>query len=39
MDKVILFGAGQYGKEALQMIGKERVAFFVDNNLIIKKMR
>lgn len=37
MDKVILFGAGQYGKEALQMIGKERVAFFVDNNLIIKK--
>lgn len=32
MKKVILFGSGNYGKKALQIIGKENVAFFIDNN-------
>lgn len=30
--KVILFGSGNYGKKALQLIGKENVVFFIDNN-------
>ena len=32
MNKIILFGAGQYGKRALAYYGKERVCYFVDNN-------
>lgn len=30
--KVILFGAGEYGKKALSFIGSDKVAFFADNN-------
>lgn len=30
--KLILFGAGFYGKEAMEYFGKERVQYFVDNN-------
>lgn len=30
--KMILFGAGDYGKKALAYVGKDNVAFFVDNN-------
>nr|WP_325178856.1 glycosyltransferase [uncultured Oscillibacter sp.] len=30
--KLILFGAGFYGKEAVKYFGKERVQYFVDNN-------
>lgn len=29
---IILFGAGNYGKNALNLIGRNKVAFFVDNN-------
>ena len=29
---IILFGAGNYGKNALNLIGRNRVAFFMDNN-------
>lgn len=32
MKKIILFGAGEYGKKALQKIGCENVEYFVDNN-------
>lgn len=32
MNKIILFGAGQYGKRALAYYGKERVCYFVDNS-------
>lgn len=28
----IIFGAGQIGHEALEVIGKDRVSFFIDNN-------
>jgi len=31
-EKLIIFGAGDYGKKALGFYGAERVAFFVDNN-------
>ncbi len=30
--KIILFGAGDFGKKALEYFGNERVAFYVDNN-------
>lgn len=30
--KYVIFGAGDYGKKALEMLGKENVAFFVDND-------
>lgn len=30
--KIILFGAGVYGRKALEYFGKEKVACFVDNN-------
>lgn len=29
---IILFGAGDYGKNALSLIGRNQVAYFVDNN-------
>ena len=32
MDKVAIFGAGHYGAQALALIGKEKVAFFIDNS-------
>ena len=28
----VIFGAGDYGKKALEMLGRENVAFFVDND-------
>ena len=28
----ILFGAGKYGKDALNLLGKEKVDFFIDND-------
>ena len=31
--KVILFGAGQYGRKALEYFGQEQVYCFVDNNI------
>lgn len=31
-DKVIIFGAGNYGKSAYDYYGSERVLFFADNN-------
>lgn len=30
--KIVLFGAGQIGKRALQYFGRSRVCYFVDNN-------
>lgn len=30
--KYILFGAGDFGKKAVEFLGKERIEFFVDNN-------
>lgn len=30
--KIILFGAGVYGKKALEYFGRDRVAYFADNN-------
>lgn len=30
--ELVLFGAGEYGKNALQVIGRKEVAFFLDNN-------
>ena len=30
--KYVIFGAGDYGKKALEMLGRENVAFFVDND-------
>ena len=30
--KVIIFGAGMHGQQALKMIGAENVAYFLDNN-------
>ncbi len=32
MKKTIIFGAGQYGKDALEKLGEECVAGFIDNN-------
>lgn len=31
-DRYVIFGAGDFGRQALAMLGKERVAFFVDND-------
>ncbi len=31
-DKVVLFGAGNYGKKAMELLDKEQIAFFVDND-------
>ncbi|MCI8464441.1 MAG: hypothetical protein HFI63_01090 [Lachnospiraceae bacterium] len=40
-EKVVLFGSGDIGKEALELIGRKNVAFFVDNAIedgkIVKK--
>lgn len=30
--KIILFGAGEFGKKALEYFGNDKVAFYVDNN-------
>ena len=30
--KIILFGAGVYGKKALEYFGRDRIAYFADNN-------
>jgi len=32
MDKYILFGAGQLGKEFISLLGNDRIKFFVDND-------
>ena len=32
MRKIILFGSGHLGKEALRLLGNNNVAFFCDNN-------
>lgn len=32
MKKFILFGSGTFGKEAIKKLGKDKVAFFIDNN-------
>lgn len=32
MRKVIIFGTGLYGKQALQFFTRENVMFWVDNN-------
>lgn len=32
MKKIIIFGAGKYGKEALLYFGKDNVCYFCDNN-------
>ncbi len=31
MEKYVLFGAGEYGQQMLNLIGKDKVEFFVDN--------
>ena len=31
-SQIIVFGAGDYGRKALNSFGEERIAFFVDNN-------
>lgn len=31
-EKIVIFGSGNFGREALDMLGEEKVAFFVDNN-------
>ena len=36
MKKIILFGCGKYGLEALDFFGKENVLFFVDNNSLFQ---
>ena len=33
MDKYVLFGAGYYGMMAIEYIGKDKVEYFVDNDL------
>lgn len=33
IKKIILFGAGLNGKKALEKYGKEKVAYFCDNNI------
>lgn len=30
--QIILFGAGDFGRKALEYFGEDRVAYFVDNN-------
>ena len=30
--KLVIFGAGDFGRQALQYFGKDEIAFFVDNN-------
>ena len=32
MKRYILFGAGEYGRHAVQVFGKENIAYFVDND-------
>lgn len=32
-EKVVIFGAGKYGKDALDRVGKERVVGFIDNDV------
>lgn len=34
--KIILFGAGTFGKNALKYFGKDRVAYYVDNNAALE---
>lgn len=34
--KIILFGAGAYGRKALESYGRDRVACFVDNNPVLQ---
>lgn len=36
MRKIILFGTGKYGLEALDYFGSDNVAFFADNNVNIQ---
>lgn len=36
MEKCILFGAGYFGREALKEYGRERIEFFVDNDILKK---
>ncbi len=33
--KIILFGAGAFGKKALEYFGEDRVAYFADNNTVL----
>jgi len=33
MDKSVIFGAGGIGKEALELIGKDKIEFFLDNDI------
>lgn len=33
MKKIVIFGAGNYGRKAFLDYGKENVAFFIDNNV------
>ena len=30
--KIILFGAGEFGRKALEYFGEDKVAFYADNN-------
>ena len=30
--RYVIFGAGDFGRQALAMLGKEQVAFFLDND-------
>ena len=32
MKKLILFGTGKYGMEALNFFGRENISYFADNN-------
>ena len=32
MDKYVIFGAGNYGVQTLELLGKENVKFFIDNS-------
>lgn len=32
-EKIIIFGAGKYGKDAFEKLGEERVVGFIDNNV------
>ena len=32
MEKYVVFGAGYYGRLAIDLIGKENIYFFIDNN-------
>ena len=33
MDKLIIFGAGNYGKKAYEKLQYKDIAFYVDNNI------